>query len=426
MGREKKSPSTRTKVLRVLEHLDGPLPLRAVPVAFPIRKVVHSVDERQPLEMGLVERYVVEAARRFGPLSADDVAGLLGLESGLVRRVVLSLSGDHGAIACDGDVVTASPERPLPPHEVVTHDRAFAVAGLGGALLPVDAVQTLESSRLDPDGARERFKSVDGEDVHVRGSFSPHPRHDGLDELRRLVDVDPELGARYGLPLGLVRLGDRRPDQEEEYWIEAVLLVGDGICRIRAAAVPGLDLVRPPYDRLEFIAKACPDLPSRFRDPGIDIGPLQTDVSAILPGSRLRHGSATGTAVLQHAAGEIPLPMLMDDLKRRWVADVLVDQIWWHQPSGSVVRILPGDEATARAAAAMRLHRRIKRDAASVQNEPQAAWEAVVESVLASCPGGFKPTALNLQVAVASLRRFNDNALQRVLDAVEDAAELPA
>jgi len=118
--------------------------------------------------------------------------------------------------------------------------------------------------------------------------------------------------------------------------------------------------------------------------------------------------------------------MLMDDLKRRWLADVLVDEIWWHQRSGSVVRILPGDDATARAAAAMRLHRRIKRDATSVQNEPQAAWETVVESVLASCAGGFKPTTLNLQVAVASLRRFNDNALQRVLDAVEDAAELPA
>lgn len=426
MGHERKSPSTRAKVLRVLSHWGGPLPLKAVPVAFPIRKVVHSVDERQPLEMGLVERYVVEAARRFGPLSADDVAGFLGLDPGLVRRVVRSLSGEHGALACDGDVVTASPERPLPPHEVVTHDRAFAVAAVGGALLPVDVVQVLESNRLDPDGARERFKSVDGEDVHVRGSFSPHPRHDGLDELRRLVDVDPELGASYGLPLGLVRLGDRRPDQEEEYWIEAVLLVGDGICRMRAATVPHLDLVRPPYDRLDFIAEACAGLPSRFVDPGIDIGPLQTEVSAILAASRLRHGSASGTAVLQHAAGAIPLPMLMDDPRRRWLADVLVDEVWWHQPTGSVVRILPGDEATARAAGAMRLHRRIKRDAASVQNEPQAAWESVVESVLGSCPGGFKPTALKLEDAVASLRRFNDNALQRVLDAVEDAAELPA
>ena len=43
MGPEKKSHSTRHKVRRLLSHWSGPLPVKAMPVAFPIRKVVYSV-----------------------------------------------------------------------------------------------------------------------------------------------------------------------------------------------------------------------------------------------------------------------------------------------------------------------------------------------------------------------------------------------
>ena len=426
MSPEKKSTSTRHKVLRLLNQWSGPLPVKAVPVAFPIRKVVYSVTERQRLDLGLVEKYIAEAAMRFGPLPADEIAGLLGLEPGLVRRLVRTLSGDQGALTSAGDLIAAAPERSLPPHEVVTHDRAFAVAAVGGALLPVDAAEILESHRIIPDGLRERFRTNDGEPVKVRGNFSPHPHHDGADEIRRLVGAAPDLGTKYGLPLGLVQLGDRRPEQEEEYWIEAILLVGDDICKIRPASLPHVDLLQNPYDRFDFVADTCVGLPVHLLEKDIHLAPLQADVTASLPKARLLTGSSEGRAVLHHAGEDLPLPRLLDDPGQRWLAGLLDDGIWWHQYSGSVVRVLPGDDTTARASAAIRLHSKIKRDASSVRNDPQLVWQEIVESVRASCAQGFTPPELKLDDALVALRRVSDNAVQRALDDVEDRIGLPA
>jgi len=427
MGPDKKSHSSRHKVRRLLSQWPGPLPIKAMQVAFPIRKVVYSVTERQLLDLGLVERYIVEAAKRFGPLPVDEVAGLLGLELGLVRRLVRNMGGDQGSLACEGDTVTASPERSIPPHQVVTHDRAFAVAAVGGALLPIDAAEILESNRIVPDGPRERFLTNDGDAVKVRGNFSPHPHHDGVDEIRRLVDAAPELGTKYGLPLGLVQLGDRRPEQEEEYWIEALLLViGNGPCKIRPVDLPHLDLLQPPYDRFDFVADACAGLPIHLLENGVDLSALQTDVRAALPKARLLNGSHEGRAVLQHPGEALPVPRLLDDPGQRWLASLLDDGIWWHQYSGSVVRVAPGDATTVTAAAAIRLHSMIKRDASSVRDDPRRAWRAVVESVHSTCAQGFTPPELQLADAVARLRRVNDNAVQRALDHLEDHIEMPA
>jgi len=426
MSSEKKSASMRHKVLRLLSQWSGPLPVKAVPVAFPIRKVVYSVTERQRLDFGLVEKYIVEAAMRFGPLPTDEIAGLLGLEPGLVRRLVRTLSGDQGALTTVGDLVTVAPERLLPPHKVVTHDRAFAVAAVGGALLPVDAAETLESNRIIPDGLRERFRTNDGELVKVRGNFSPHPHHDGADEIRRLVDAAPDLGTKYGLPLGLVQLGDRRSDQEEEYWIEAMLLIGDDICTIRPASPPHVDLLQDPYDRFDFVADTCVGLPVHLLEKDIDLAPLQADVTASLPKGRLLAGSNEGRAVLRHPGEDLPLPRLLDEPGQRWLAGLLDDGVWWHPYSGSVVRVLPGDDTTFRAAAAIRLHSKIKRDASAVRSDPQLAWREIVESVQASCAQGFTPPELKLDDALVALRRINDNAVQRALDDVEDHIGLPA
>jgi len=427
MGPEKKSHSSRHKVHGLLSLWPGPLPVKVMPVAFPIRKVVYSVTERQLLDLGLVERYIVEAAKRFGPLPANEIAGLLGLELGLVRRLVRNMGGDQGALACVGDMVSASPERSIPPHQVVTHDRAFAVAAVGGALLPVDAAETLESNRIVPDGSRERFLTNDGDPVKVRGNFSPHPHHDGIDEIRRLVDAAPELGIKYGLPLGLVQLGDRRPEQEEEYWIEALLLViGNGPCKIRPVDLPQLDLLKPPYDRFDFVADTCAGLPIHLLENDVALSELQTDVRAALPKARLLNGFHEGLAVLHHSGEALPVPRLLDDPGQRWLASLLDDGIWWHPYSGSVVRVAPGDAATATAAAAIRLHSMIKRDASSVLDDPRRAWREVVKSVHSTCAQGFTPPELQLADAVATLRRVNDNAVQRALDHLEDHIEVPA
>ena len=427
MGPENKSHSSRHKVRRLLSQWPGRLPVKAMPVAFPIRKVVYSVTERQLLDLGLVERYIVEAAKRFGPLPVDEIAGLLGLEQGLVRRLVRNMGGDQGALACEGDMVTASPKRSIPPHQVVTHDRAFAVAAVGGALLPVEATEILESNRIVPDGPRERFLTNEGDTVKVRGNFSPHPHHDGVDEIRRLVDAAPDLGTKYGLPLGLVQLGDRRPEQEEEYWIEAILLViGNGPCKIRPVDLPHLDLLQPPYDRFDFVANTCVGLPIHLLENDVALAELQADVRASLPKARLLNGSQEGLAVLHHPGEALPVQRLLNDPGQRWLAALLDDGIWWHQYSGSVVSVAPGDATTATAAAAIRLHSMIKRDASSARNDPQRTWQTITESVQSTCEQGFTPPKLQLTDAVASLRRVNDNAVQRALDDLEDHIGVPA
>jgi hypothetical protein len=85
-----------------------------------------------------------------------------------------------------------------------------------------------------------------------------------------------------------------------------------------------------------------------------------------------------------------------------------------------------GDDTTARASAAIRLHSKIKRDASSVRNDPQLVWQEIVESVRASCAQGFTPPELKLDDALVALRRVSDNAVQRALDDVEDRIGLPA
>ena len=130
--------------------------------------------------------------------------------------------------------------------------------------------------------------------------------------------------------------------------------------------------------------------------------------------------------MLQHPGEALPVPRLLDDPGQRWLASLLDDGIWWHQYSGSVVRVAPGDATTVTAAAAIRLHSMIKRDASSVRDDPRRAWRAVVESVHSTCAQGFTPPELQLADAVARLRRVNDNAVQRALDHLEDHIEMPA
>lgn len=427
MTAERRGPSLKVRVLRLLESWTGPCPLRAFSVAFPIRKVVYSVTERQPIEMGLVEKYVVEAAQRFGPLTHDELADLLGHDLVLLRRIVQGLSGEHGALTVSGNVVAAAPETALAPHTVLTHDRAFAVAGFGGALLPVDAAEVLSASRLAGNVMRDEFVTAGGAALNLRGGFTHHPHHSGIEDLRTLVDAGPDVGEKYGLPLGLVAIGDRRPEQEENYWVEAIVFFGEDTCWIRPAALMTLDLVRSPDNRPDVVCSACEGL-SQFgradaasRADAANRARLLNEISAALPGFTPAQAPTETSITLRHSERPRGLAPFLEVTGSAHFTELLRARLWWHQATGSIITPLIGDAGAASIAAALRLHSAIKRNAASVTKAPESAWAQIVDSVRSSCAPGVAADDLHLHDAIAALRPVSDSALQRALDAIEDA-----
>jgi hypothetical protein len=188
--------------------------------------------------------------------------------------------------------------------------------------------------------------------------------------------------------------------------------------------MPDLDLVFTPHDRPDFVGHSGKGAIGKLLDSPLDARSLQENIAKALPKARIQAGDREGRVSIRHGDGPVPIAQLLEDATRRWAIALLEDGLWWDMHTCSVVTVMPGDDATADAAAILRLRQRIKRDAASVHADVHAAWTGIVESVRASCAPGVKGPRLELDHAVASLRRVNDTRLQGELDAIEDSSEV--
>jgi hypothetical protein len=416
MARNRGYAAVDRGIRRVLGVWDGPVEL-AYAIAFPIVKLVYRVRELRSRELGVVESFVCEAVERFGPSSLTELQGLLGLDEVLLNRVLRSLSAEEGPLV---DTATGawSIRRAGQPHShVVEHDRAFAIAGVGGQLLPVNHLAALENNRLCPRGDGLGFDTMDGVKLRLRGYFAPALTNE-LTSIEHLADATPEERASCGLPPGTLEILERRVEQEETWFVGAALIGAGESFSIRPWSAPNIDLVVSPFATAGYLFRAGVDL--RFSDSKrADLAHLEAELQKSLAGVRLRRGSAVGEALLDHD-GALSIADLTSP-RTAWVSSALSDGIWWHARTGAVVRLRPGSPRVARVLWFLIALQEIGQRFGAILTNPAEWLSRLTKQVNDRLPPGVALPNVDPQQLVRELRSVSDTELQDRLDQLENA-----
>lgn len=220
----------RSKVADLFTTLEidvsNPSLIKVVPVAYPVTSVVYATRERHVGQRGIIDRYVLDAVRRFGPMGAADVHAMLGVEEEIVRRILQNAADLGKGVECSRDVYTVeSPAATERFSTEATHTRRFIVDGVDGKLLPMAYAEQLDTARLFPDEEKCAVRDMDGKQTLLRMIV----RHGLFDEGERIREVIRKAGAglkqELGMPGEIVELGKQDYSKRETAWIPAFLLV---------------------------------------------------------------------------------------------------------------------------------------------------------------------------------------------------------
>ena len=128
----------------------GTIPVKIVPVRFPVAEETYEVEQAIQEPMGMVERYILKAICEFDPCSTDDIANLLSLDRSLVADMIDGLI--KAGVDLDKSKTLFSPGQSLRASleiqklsKRVRHRRTFVVNPLTGDLLPITFIN--ESDR---------------------------------------------------------------------------------------------------------------------------------------------------------------------------------------------------------------------------------------------------------------------------------------
>lgn len=343
----------RRQLFRVMDaRLAGsPAVVRAWPLGFPVVEAVHAVRERIPEPTGLVRRAVLDATCRFGPCSAADLDGLLGIGVDLVVAALCELAAGVPDLTSSNGQYRAGPgaRAMLVTGEfirVVEHRRKFLVNGLTDRLLPVDFWRGHDDWRLlpDPSNPEGPFRTTDGRPTEIEGRLSDRAV-DGVDDLRRVAGgADLEEKHRLGVPTGSCDVSDV-PQSCRLNWVTAwVLLHRDGTAEVTSAGFPPVGLLEGPSATADYLRRAVQGLRAGAFDPPSGV-----------PASVSRHWPATVVVRPGDFSGELRVGLppldnttaLGEDGQTHQVEEDLRFGRVWDRHSGAVLAIQPADPRTS-------------------------------------------------------------------------------
>jgi hypothetical protein len=340
----------------------GPRVSKVFPLAFPILDVTYEVLQRLPEPIGLVNRYTLEALCRFGPSTASELDGLLGLGPDLCQVVLDGLVGMDAGIQRVGKSYAAGPGTRSRIEsgflgQDVKQSRTFVVNGITGDLLPIQFWRGREDSRLaiDRDEPHGPLRDPLGEETVVERIISDGMVDGRPDLERHLGSRDVEKRQSLGIPEGAHALQARNPvGIVENSWVLAFLLVFEGDSpEIVTAGTNPLPLLDPATRNKDYLSKVCRRLRPDDLDPSAKPEAMNkafdrwpTGISVIHDPVQNRYRVRVDRPQERLVLHEADSPPKKED-DCRWLARALVEGIEWIRETGAIIRLAPGDQPTA-------------------------------------------------------------------------------
>ena len=398
---------------------------RAHLVAYPMRRVVLRVRERDPVPIGLVERHLMEVFRRFGPGSPADIAGFLGLDDALVGRLCSDLEEagalerlSDGRLRSDGDGDSESRLARL-----VEHERTFLIDGLTGGMLPASWPDHLMSLSLTPASKAGEFALPDGMSLTVRGHAAPER---GALDLKALeVELqDPARIKALELPARIDAVLPPGPVEDVAFWVPAFLMVhDDGQLSAYAWKCAGHQLPLPQADAARFVTTVFERIGTASLQPTPNFEVVRAQLAKLLSAAALRPGPRPSEAYLDNSGEVIDVVALLRG-EARWIGDLLAGRSWWDSRHGTLLRIRPGGPSVAKAVCLLLAVRRLRRSARKFEEglAVDSYLAAIHAEVSADSAPGVEVPDIDLGDVIDLAMELNDTELEDIVEAHLDSA----
>ena len=392
---------------------------KAIPIAFPIISAVFRVRERQVVQSGLIERYIMEAVRRFGPITAAGIENMLGLEEEIVRRVLQQAMVLGQPITCRKSLYAAQEAIDISAFSCeATHERRFIFNGITGDLLPIAYGQIADGERLFPHDDNCEILDLNGQLTPLR-AFLKHGIHDEKETLLKAMGESPGPGRmELGLPHELIDVGEQLFQRRETLWVPAFLLIDiTGQSEVRGLNNGGIQLLDNRQASLDWLNKACQRRVSLSIQ--IDVEAFQKEVAAAFP------GIAVGTTdqpncvrLLGDERAWQPDRFFTTDENIAWLAKAFAQGYWWDCCRGELITLIPGCAHATKTLCLLRaiegLYRLRSKRAAPEDNRPSRDdwWRDHLNSFLEGLDGGFRKQDFQVSELSRCIDRYPDTSLQ--------------
>ncbi len=332
--------------------LAGKIPVKIVPVRFPVAEETYEVEQAIQEPMGMVERYILKAICEFDPCSTDDIANLLSLDRSLVDDMIEGLIKD--GVDLDKNETFFSPGQSLRASleiqrlsKRVRHRRTFVVNPLTGDLLPITFIN--ESGRwmfpFGPDD--EKRVSTDWLRVFL-GDRAISGRRSLV---HALASMDTSERNSLGIPEGSVAISDEACVDRNLHAVLAFAVVTQELnVAVYSAADFSLQLSNEDASNLDYWNRCCHDVqPWVFATPDSS-GETAKFFAQNLDGVQCRAVDSCTLAVSVQSPNDVlvvdsqnapsdssEMHMLQMDLVNGW---------YWKRRDFGIMRLIAGDAAT--------------------------------------------------------------------------------
>ena len=424
-------------VHRALARADVPAGLRRlVPVAWPIVEVEHTIKIRIEEELGVVERYVLEALARFGSMNAERLARFLGLETFVVEAVVENLQRFSGTISVvDGEHAAAPDTIERLGHEkwsrTLESAETFYIDGIGGRLLPISLSKTHRSKwlRVEPNGQSCRITDYAGNEIPnlcwlasagCKGETALEEAIGGSDVERR---------EELGIPAGAFGVVPGKSIVKHERWLLALLEVAeDGCVTVRPAFMPKWELAKIGAEHRGAFEESLrrgsepasgmlnPNSDKRISSdvktdwkPFIDFSANEGDFVVKLkdPSNLLFWGNEEESDDDESAPGKDAVGEQQTSMPAS-LRTVLRFPFWWHSYRFAVRRVVPGDRATAEAMLLLQGMDELRRVAGRAESEDvdlAVCWEEFQERASDDWPSELNDCRVSMKAMLGEAIR---------------------
>lgn len=403
----------------------SPAVVGAWPLGFPVVEAVHTVRERIPEPTGLVRRAVLDATCRFGPCSAEDLDGLLGIGEDLVVAALCELAAGVPDLTSSNGQYRAGPgaRAMLATGEftrVVEHRRKFLVNGLTDRLLPTDLWRGHDDWRLlpDPSNPEGPFRTADGRPTEIEGRLSDRAV-DGVDDLRRVTSgADREEKHRLGVPIGSCDVSGE-PESCRLSWVTAwVFLHRDGTAEVTSAGSPPVSLLEGPSATADYLRRAVHGMRTGAFEPpsGVPVSVTRHWPAAAV----VKPGECSGEVCVGLPPLDVPPAAREDRETHRIEEDLRLGRVWdWH--SGAVLTVQPADPRTSAFVAVHRGALDLRAAVRPLRPEGQPPWKLAdwwdqwLGRFSAALPADVRPVAIPLPHLLEAAERLRDGEfLERI------------
>lgn len=236
---------------------------RIVPIAFPVYKSTWKIRLRIEKATGLVDRHILTAVKRFGPISAQGISELMGLESDVIERSLIELFRAGVELRQEGLNWSLSANEEI-RHFYVEQDHNFAFLsnGLTGNFLPLAQTEAMKSATLGEDDIK-RLRLVTMK--HIRSSAE-------CDLMKQIGSSDrSHCFVGYGIPDGFVGFSNTRPESEFAGFVLAFLFAfSEGQFEILSASESAFQFECPKTIAQQYLKRLGSENIAKEKVDGID------------------------------------------------------------------------------------------------------------------------------------------------------------